>query len=153
MVDPHPKTVSVLTRLSGEQADALDQMLLTDPSLPSRPAVIRHLIEAATDAPSVAAETGTLSLSSEDVDRLIAAIDARTRAYNQVAKQVRALGHLTNTLTKLAHQGVTYGRDVVVPTQAVELVARRLQHTRTALTRIAEQDAASEAVMQRCLRP
>lgn len=154
MIDRESKGVAVFTRVTLAQAVVLDQVQFGDPSLSSRPDAIRHLIDtAAITLADTAAGKETPSLAPADLDRIIAAVDARTRAYNDLAKQVRSVGHLANTLAKLGHQAVTYGRHTTIPVQAVEGVSRGVQQALALLTVLAHQDVEEESVIRTCPRP
>lgn len=150
-------TVAVLARITPEQALHLDAMVDADGALASRPAAIRTLIDAARLTPPDAAEGKEVSasagvLAAADLDRLIAAIDARTAAYNALAKQVRSAGTLANTLCRLGHQIVSYGRHSQIPVAAVERVGRIISEAHAEIARLAQQDMAQEEAIGKCPR-
>lgn len=150
-----PKSVSIAARITLEQAMRLDEVQSMEPALRSRSAAVGRLIDLLTDddlAPADAAEgkEGSHSLHPDDVAAVLAALDERTRAYSELSKQVRAVGHLLNTLTKLGHQIAKYGKAGAIPTAAVELAQRRLEPAFEHMAALARQDAHVEAVVRAC---
>ncbi|PFG69105.1 hypothetical protein B0O41_3956 [Propionibacteriaceae bacterium ES.041] len=150
-----PKVVSIAARITLAQAMRLDEVQGMEPPLRGRSAAVGRLIDLLTDddlAPSDAAERkeGPPSLRHEDVAAVLAALDERTRAYSELSRQVRAVGHLLNTLTKLGHQIAKYGKAGTIPTAAIELVQRRLEPALDRMAAMAEQDAHVEEVVRAC---
>ncbi|MDP5226907.1 MULTISPECIES: hypothetical protein [Arthrobacter] len=150
-----PKVVSIAARITLEQATRLDEVQAMEPPLRGRSAAVGRLLDLLTDddlAASDAAEgkEGLPSLRPDDVAAVLAALDERTRAYSELSKQVRAVGHLLNTLTKLGHQIAKYGRAGMIPTAAIELAQRRLEPALERMATMAEQDAHVEAVVRAC---
>ncbi|WP_154402700.1 hypothetical protein [Nocardioides speluncae] len=148
------KSAVVAARLTPEQADRLDEVRAEEPALPTRSAAVRRLIDRLGEADgSTGGSTGDDSgrqISPDDVAAVLAALDARTRAYNEMAKQLRAIGTQNNELVKLGHQQVRFGRLGVIPVEAVQHVERRVASGLDHLVELAEQDAHVEAVVRAC---
>lgn len=150
-----PKSVSIAARITVEQAMRLDAVQSMEPALSSRSAAVGRLIDLLTDddlAPADAAEgkEASHSLHPDDVAAVLAALDERTRAYSELSKQIRAVGHFLNTLTKLGHQIAKYGKAAAIPVAAIELVQRRLEPALDRMAALAQQDAHVEAVVRSC---
>jgi hypothetical protein len=136
-----------------EQAERLEEVRAMTPALPDRSSAVRRLIDSLSDddlTPADAAEGKEDSLSSEDVAAILDALDKRTRAYSELSKQVRHVGHFLNTLTKLAHQTATYGKAGAIPAAAIDSASREITSTLDQMTAIAQQDAHVEAVLRAC---
>lgn len=156
------KTVQVGGRVTGEQAEKLEMLRTAEPELPNRSAAIARAIEvafavtvdadvAATVPDAGEAKEGSGYLSPEAAQIIADALDRWTTSYNELAKQVRAVGHQNNQLVKLGHQAVTHGRDAVIPMEAVAHVGQVVERTLDQLLQHAVHDAQIEQVIRKCL--
>ncbi|WP_193072443.1 hypothetical protein [Brevibacterium sp. FME37] len=152
-----PKSTSkyvaeVFTRLTSKQAQRLAAVQAMEPALPSRPDAVRRLIEALDDDDLDRADAaeGKEALSGNDVDTIVAAMEDRTRAYNELTKQVHAIGVSCNQLVKLGHQ-INLGAAGTIPTEAVEGIGRQLSAVKDRTSVLAHQDAYVESVVTSCL--
>lgn len=126
-----------------------------EPALPSRPAAVRRLIEWLDDddlTPADAAEgkEDQPSLHPDDVAAVLAALEARTRVYSELVKEVRAVGNNLNQLTRLGHQVARHGAGGAIPTAAVEGLGRTYDETLGRLATLAEQDEHVEEAVRAC---
>lgn len=147
--------VQVLVRMTPAQAQRLDEVQSMPPVLADRPSAVRRLIDTLDDddvALADAAEGKEVlpSLHPHDVAAILAALDERTRAYSELSKQVRYIGHFLNTLTKLGHQIAKYGKAAAIPTAAVEFVQHKLEDVLDRMATMARDDAHVEAVIRAC---
>lgn len=127
-LSPVKLSVSVMTRLTPQQAKRLDKVKTAKPAVASRAAAVRRLIDLLTDADleEVAVRATQEGVGAAPTDkelsvatRLLAAVEARTVAYNELAKQVRAVGVQNNQLVKLARHMTTFGREGHIPADQV----------------------------------
>ena len=146
-----PKDVLITVRVRADQAARIDEVQDLE-SLPSRSDAVRLIIDLLTDEdlPAVDAAGGKETIPPEDVAAVMEALQARTRAYSELAKQVRAIGTQNNQLVKLGHQVVRYGKDGVIPVEAVQHFDRRIADTLDHLSMLAGDDAYVEAVVRAC---
>ena len=77
-------------------------------------------------------------------------MEDRTRAYNELTKQVHAIGVSCNQLVKLGHQ-INLGAAGTIPTEAVEGIGRQLSAVKDRTSVLAHQDAYVESVVTSCL--
>lgn len=149
--------IQVLSRMTVEQAKRLDEVRAMKPALKGRAAAVRRLIDAlgdddiaqsATDAD--AAEGKEVILHRDDVVAVLRALQERTRAYSDLARQVHTIGNNFNQLTKLGHQIVSYGYDGVIPEAAVRAIDRQLDGIYMQLSVMAHQDQHVEGVVRAC---
>lgn len=147
-----PKGVLVTVRVRSDQAALIDEVQALE-SLPSRSSALRRIIDLVTDEDlptQVDAAEGKEILPPEDVAVIMEALEARTRAYSELAKQVRAIGTQNNELVKLGHQAVKYGKDGVIPVEAVQNFDRRITDVLEHLAMLAGDDAYVETVVRAC---
>lgn len=152
-----PKSTSkyvaeVFTRLTSKQVQRLAVVQSMEPALPSRPDAVRRLIEALDDddLDRTDAAEGKEALSGDDVAAIVAALEDRTRAYNELSKQVHAIGVNCNQLVKLSQQ-INLGASGTIPTEAVESIGRQLEKIKDRASVLAHQDAYVESVVTACL--
>lgn len=147
--------IQVLSRMTVEQAKRLDEVRAMKPALTGRAAAVRRLIDALGDddiaqSATDAAEGKEVVLHRDDVVAVLSALQERTRAYSDLARQVHAIGNNFNQLTKLGHQIVSYGYDGVIPVEAVGAIDRQLDGIYMKLSIMAIQDQSVEAVVRAC---
>lgn len=147
--------VQVLTRMTEEQASRLDEVMRMGAPLKDRPSAVRRLIDSVGDddvrtADAAEGKEAGAALAAEDVVAVLAALDERTRAYSELAKQVRHVGHFLNTLTKLGHQIAKYGKAAAIPTAAIAFAQRKVDGVLEQMSALAEQDERVEAVLRSC---
>ncbi|GAA1769049.1 hypothetical protein [Nostocoides vanveenii] len=137
--------VAVLVRMTPEQAARLDEVQAMGSPLCSRAAAVRRLIDSLDDddlAPSVAASSAPpVPVLHPDV---VAALECRTEAYNEIGRQVRAAGHNLNTMTRLSHQIATYGRGDAIPAEAVAATGRVLVDVHRQMFELGARDRADD---------
>ena len=149
------KDVSIAARITVEQAQRLDEVQSAKPALSSRSAAIGRLIDKMTDEDLEAldaAEGKEIVFSADAAADLLAALDARTRSYNDLAKQISPIGNNLNQLVRLGHQMAIYGKDGEITVEAINAIAR--QHddvVANEMHRLAAQDAHVETVVRACL--
>lgn len=146
-----PKDALVSFRPRADQVARIDEVQDLE-SLPSRSDALRLIIDLLTDddLPRVDAAEGKEAIPPEDVAAVMEALEARTRAYSELAKQVRAIGTQNNQLVKLGHQAVKYGKDGVIPVEAVQNFDRRITDVLEHLSMLAGDDAYVEVVVRAC---
>lgn len=149
------KVVSIAARITVAQAQRLDEVQSMEPVLSNRSATIGRLIDMLQDDDldsfPDAAEGKEVVFSADVVTAVLEALDARTRAYNNVAKQVRAIGNNLNQLVRLGHQMAAYGKDGVIPLEALEGLTRQHEDiVANELHQLAAQDAHVETVVRAC---
>lgn len=152
------KDVSVAARITVDQAQRLDEVQLVEPVLSSRSAAIGRLIDMMTgeDLEAFDAAAGKENDSRNvcrdiDVGKILAALEERTRAYNEVSKHLRAIGNNLNQLVRLGHQVALYGKSGGIAAKAIEGIARQLENALVnGLHRLAAQDAHIEKVLRAC---
>ncbi|WP_240371973.1 hypothetical protein [Brevibacterium zhoupengii] len=152
-----PKTTSkyvaeVFTRMTAVQAQRLAEVQSMTPALPSRADAVRRLLDTLDDddlGHADAAE-GKEALSRDDVATIVTALEDRTRAYNELTKQVHAIAVNYNQLVKLGHQ-INLGATGTIPTEAVESTGRQLEKIQDRASVLAHQDAYVESVVTVCL--
>lgn len=149
--DSAPKDTLVSFRPRDDQVARIDEVQALE-SLPSRSDALRRIIDLLTDEdlPRVDAAEGKETIPPEDVAAVMEALEERTRAYRELAKQVRAIGTQNNQLVKLGHQAVKYGKDGVIPVEAVQSLDRRITDALDHLSMLAGDDAYVEAVVRAC---
>ncbi len=168
-----PKTKTIAGRVTDEQGEKLALIGKVAPEVKGTSAALARAIEIAFEA-AVAAEEiapvelhaatsavtgpdageakeGLQSPSPEAAQIIADALDRWTASYNELAKQVRAVGHQNNQLVKLGHQAVTHGRDAVIPMEAVAHVGQVVERTLDQLLQHAVHDAQLEQVIRKCL--
>lgn len=153
------KDVSVAARITVDQAQRLDEVQLVEPVLSSRSAAIGRLIDMMTDEDLEAfdAAAGKENDSSNvfrdiDAGKILAALNDRTCAYNELAKQVRPVGNNLNQLVRLGHQVALYGKDGEIAVESIHAIARQHEDILVnGLHRLAAQDAHIEKVLRACL--
>lgn len=147
----------VLTRLTTEQQNRLDEVQAMEPALPSSSAAVRRLIDSLEDShitlPATtddAAEGKEFSLGKKEAQEILKALHDRTRAYSELSKEIRAIGNNANQLTKLGHQ-LSRGRgNGIIPQEAVESLERKLDEMHGRLSVLANQDHYVEMVVNAC---
>lgn len=148
------KDVSIAARITAEQAQRLDEVRRAEPVLPSVSAAIGRVIDMITEDDLDgfdAAEGKENVIDAGSVAMVLEAMATRTRAYNDVAKQVRAVGNNLNQLVRLAHQVAIFDKGGEIATEAIEdLVRRHDDIVANELHRLAAQDAHVEAVVRAC---
>lgn len=146
--------VGVLTRMEQRHAARLDEVAAMEPALPNRPAAVRRLIELLDDGlvtgDAAEGKEDLAYLHPDDVAAVLAALNARTRAYSELVKQVRALGTNLNQLTKLGHKIAKYANAGMIPTAAVERLHRMADALLARIDTLAEEDAHVEKVVRAC---
>lgn len=150
------KDVSIAARITARQAQQLDEVQAAVPPLKSRSAAIGRLIDLSIRddfRAADAAEGKEVHLDAASVELLRESLRLRTNSYNELAKQIRAVGHNLNQLVKLGQQAKIYGKSGAVVLDAVENIARQHRDViANELHRLAMQDAHVEAVVQACQR-
>lgn len=146
---------TVLTRMTSGDAARLDEVAAMEPVLANRPAAVRRLIEWLDDDDLSAGDAaegkeGHSYLHPDDVAAVLAALSARTRAYSELAKQVRALGTNLNQLTKLGHKIAKYANAGMIPTAAVDRLHRTVDALFDRVEALAEHDLHVEEVVRAC---
>lgn len=143
----------VLTRLSAEQQERLDEVQAMEPALPSSSAAVRRLIDSLDDdrvSAHDAAEGKEFALDQKTAQAILDALYERTRAYSELSKEVRAIGNNANQLTRLAHQLAAGNGAGVIPEKAVQSVERKLTEMYGRLSVLATQDHYVETVVNSC---
>lgn len=143
----------VLTRLSAEQQERLDEVQAMEPALPSSSAAVRRLIDSLEDnhvSANDAAEGKEFALDQKTAQAILDALQERTRAYSELSKEVRAIGNNANQLTKLGHQLAAGNGTGIIPEKAVEAVVRKLSEMHGRLSVLATQDHYVETVVNSC---
>ena len=140
--DSAPKDDLITVRLRADQAARIDEVQDLE-SLPSRSDALRLIIDLLTDddLPRVDAAEGKETIPPEDVAAVMEALEARTRAHSELSRQIRAIGTQNNQLVKLGHQAVKYGKDGVIPVEAVQNFDRRITDVLEHLSMLAGDDA------------
>lgn len=149
------KDVSIAARITVSQAQRLDEVQALEPALSNRSATIGRLIDMVTDEDLEvlhdAAEGKELVLSADVVATILEALADRTRAYNTVAKQVRAIGNNLNQLVRLGNQMSIYGKQGEITLEAIEGLSRQHEDiVANELHQLAAQDAHVETVVRAC---
>lgn len=143
---------AVFTRVTTKQAQRLAEVQAMEPALPSRADAVRRLIDSLEDDDLVRADAaeGKEALAGDDVAEIVAALQERTRAYNELIKQVHAIGVNVNQLARLGHQ-MNLGAPGTIPTAAIEGTGRALEDVKDRASVLAHQDAYVESVVAACL--
>lgn len=157
IVAPKAKTkdVSIAARITEAQAQRLDEVQGAEPALASRSAAVGRLIDMLTDDSFNeydAAEGKEYFLDAAAAAVIGERLSERTKAYNAVAKQIRAIGNNLNQLVRLGHQIEIYGKDGHIAIEAVDAMVRQLEDiVANELHRLAVQDAHVEEMVRACL--
>lgn len=148
------KSVAVMSRMTPAQAARLDEVKAMKPALGSRSEAVRRLVDmhmndgVGTDD---AAEGKEVVLGAAAAADLVRALDARTREYNELARQVSAVGNLLNQIARVGNQMVKYDRKGYIAPDAITDPLSNLEAIRDRLAVLAHQDTYVDEVIKRCL--
>lgn len=148
------KDVSIAARITVVQAQRLDEVQSAEPALLNRSAAVGRLIDMLTAADFDAldaAEGKEVVFSADVVATVLEALAERTRSYNEVSKQIRAVGNNLNQLVRLGNQVALYGKEGKIAIEAVHAIARQHEDVlANELHQLAAQDAHVETVVRAC---
>lgn len=149
------KDVSIAARITEAQAQRLDEVQFAEPAVASRSAAVGRLIDMLTEDSFNeydAAEGKEYVLDAAAAAVIGERLSERTKAYNEVAKQIRAIGNNLNQLVRLGHQIEIYGKDGGIAIEAVDAMVRQHEDiVANELHRLAVQDAHVEEMVRACL--
>ena len=97
------KSVTVLVRLTEDQALRLDQVQQMSPALSSRPAAVRRLLDLMTEEETEVGDAAAGKepvVSAADAVLIRASIKERTKSYNAAARQLSAIGSNMNQIAR-----------------------------------------------------